>query len=54
MCLKLANNVSSTRLMDLIRERGVDFSLTPDYRDRLKSYKVDGALLEEIARARRK
>jgi len=54
ICLKLANNVSSTRLMDLIRERGVDFSLTPDYRDRLKSYKVDGALLEEIARARRK
>jgi membrane dipeptidase len=54
ICLKLANNVSSARLMDMVRERGVDFSLTPDYRDRLKSYNVDGALLDEIAKARRR
>ena len=54
ICLKLANNASSSRLMELVRERGVDFSLTPDYRDQLKSYNADGALLEEIARARRK
>ena len=40
--------------MELVQERGVDFSLTPDYRDQLKSYNVDGALLEEIAQARRK
>ena len=54
ICLKLANKVSRARLMELVQGRGVDFSLTPDYRDQLKSYNVDGALLEEIAQARRK
>jgi membrane dipeptidase len=54
ICLKLANKVSRARLMELVQERGVDFSLTPDYRDQLKIYGADGALLEEIAQARRK
>jgi membrane dipeptidase len=54
ICLKLANKVSDARIIELVRERGVDFSLTPDYRDELKSYNADGALLDAIASAKRR
>jgi hypothetical protein len=46
--------VSDDRLIQLLRERGVNFSLTPDYRDELKSYNVDGTVLEAIASAKRR
>jgi membrane dipeptidase len=54
ICLKLANKTSSARLVELVRQRGVDFSLTPDYRDELKSYNSDPAVLDAIASAKRR
>ncbi|HWG50466.1 MAG TPA: dipeptidase [Candidatus Acidoferrales bacterium] len=54
ICLKLANNVSDARLIELVRERGVDFSLTPDYRDELKTYSADSAVIDAIASAARR
>jgi membrane dipeptidase len=54
ICLKLANKVSDARIIQLLRERGVNFSLTPDYREELKSYQVDGTVLEAIASAKRR
>ena len=54
ICLELANKVSSARLIELVQERGVDFSLTPDYRDELKGLNADNAELDAIAHARRR
>jgi membrane dipeptidase len=54
ICLKLANKVSDARLIQLLRERGVNFSLTPDYREELKNYNADSTLLEAIASAKRR
>ncbi|HET9183145.1 MAG TPA: dipeptidase [Candidatus Angelobacter sp.] len=54
ICLKLADRVSSARLIEMVQERGVDFSLTPDYRDELKDFNADRAVLDAIAHGRRK
>lgn len=54
ICLKLANKISSARLIELVHERGLDFSLTPDYRDELKSLNADDAELDAIAHGRRR
>lgn len=52
--LMLANRVSVTQLVNRINEHGVDFDLTADKRARLKSEKVDDAMLDAIAKARRR
>jgi membrane dipeptidase len=52
--LKLANRVSSARLVELIREQGVGFELTPERRAELKAYNADDAVLDAIASAKRK
>ena len=52
--LMLANHVAVSRIVERIAERGVDFELTPNRRTRLKAQQADDALLEAIARAKRK
>lgn len=52
--LMLANHVSASRTIERIRERGVDFDLTPERRTRLKAQQADEALLDAIARSKRK
>jgi membrane dipeptidase len=52
--LMIANRTSLPQLVDRISEHGVDFDLTADKRARLKSEKADDAVLEVIAKARRR
>lgn len=54
VCMRLANKVSSVHLLEIIREHGVDFDLTPDRRAELKGRNADDAVLEAIAKARKK
>ena len=51
--LMVGNRVSPTRLIDRINERGVSFELTDERRTRLKSAKVDDAVLDAIGKGRR-
>ncbi|HEY2499066.1 MAG TPA: dipeptidase [Candidatus Angelobacter sp.] len=51
--LMAANRVSSAQLMNRINDRGVSFELTAERRVRLKTQKVEDAVLEAIAKARR-
>jgi len=50
----LANHVATLRIVERISERGVDFELTPERRTRLKAEKADDAVLDAIAKAKRK
>jgi membrane dipeptidase len=52
--LMIANKVDPSRLIERIDEHGVDFDLTPELRARLKSNKADDAVLDAIARAKKK
>lgn len=52
--LMVANKVSVPQLLDRINEHGVDFELTTDRRAQLKSEKADDAVLEVIAKSRRR
>jgi|SRR6185312_4664912 len=52
--VKLANKVSSQHMVELVREHGVDFDLTPERRAELKSYNADDAVLDAIVKWRRK
>jgi membrane dipeptidase len=52
--LMLGNRVTPAHLIDVINQHGVNFDLTPERRARLKADKADDAVLDAIARARRK
>jgi membrane dipeptidase len=52
--LMVANRVSTEQLADRINQHGVNFELTAERRGRLKTEKVDDAVLDAIAKARRK
>jgi len=52
--LMVGNRVSTSQLLDRITQHGVNFDLTPERRTRLKAQKADDAVLEGIAKARRK
>jgi membrane dipeptidase len=52
--LMAGNRVSAEQLLFRVKEQGVDFNLTPERRASLKGQKVDDAVLEAIAKAKRK
>ena len=52
--LMVENRVNSARLIDRIREQGVNFDLTTELRAQLKSEKADDAVLDALAKARKK
>jgi len=52
--LMIANGVETSRLAERIKERGVDFDLTPDRRARLKAEKVEDGVLEAIGKAKQR
>ena len=51
--MKLANRVSSAYVLDLVRDRGVNFDLSMDQRAQLKADGADEALLAAIINARK-
>ena len=52
--LMLANRMTSAHLIDLVHEHGVNFDLTPERREEMKSLKADEAALDAIAKGKRK
>jgi len=52
--LMVGNRVTTERLLDIIREHGVNFDLTPERRTQLKAEKADDFVLDAIAKARRR
>jgi hypothetical protein len=52
--LMVGNRVTTEHLLDVIREHGVNFDLTPERRTRLKAEKADDAVLDAIGKARRR
>ncbi len=52
--LMVANRVRTGQLLDRISQNGVNFDLTPERRARLKAQKADDAVLDAIAKAKRK
>lgn len=52
--LMLADRVSASQLIERIRQHGVNFDLTPERRTRLMSEKAEDAVLEAIAKIKRK
>jgi membrane dipeptidase len=52
--LMLGNRATSTHLVDLIHEHGVNFDLTPDRRNLLKAQKASDEVLDAIAKGKRK
>ena len=51
--LMLGNRVTADHLVQVVRRHGVNFELTPDVRERLKSQKASDAVLDAIAKAKR-
>jgi len=52
--LMVGNRVGPAQLLDRIAQHGVNFDLTPERRARLKAAKADDAVLDAIAKARRR
>jgi membrane dipeptidase len=52
--LMLGNRITSAHLIDLVREHGVNFDLTPERREQLKALKADDAALDAIAKSKKK
>jgi membrane dipeptidase len=52
--LMLGNRVTTAHLVEIIQQHGVNFDLTPERRVRLKAEKADDAVLEAIAKNRRR
>jgi membrane dipeptidase len=52
--LMVGNRVSPAQLLDRITQHGVNFDLTPERRARLKAEKADDAVLDAMAKARKK
>src|SRR5215469_1424019 len=51
--LMLGNRVTSAHLIDVVHEHGVNFDLTPERREKLKSEKASEEVLDAIAKAKR-
>lgn len=51
--LMLGNYMTPAHLLDLIHEHGVNFNLTPDRREKLKSEKATDDVLDAIAKSKR-
>ena len=51
--LMLGNYMTPAHLVDLIHEHGVNFSLTPERREKLKGEKASDEVLDAIAKAKR-
>lgn len=51
--LMLGNYMTPVHLLDLIHEHGVNFNLTPDRREKLKSEKATDDVLDAIAKSKR-
>jgi membrane dipeptidase len=54
VALMLGNRITSAHLIDLVREHGVNFDLTPERREQLKALKADDAALDAIAKSKKK
>ncbi len=52
--IMLGNAVTPAHLIDVVTEHGVDFELTPERRALLKAERADDAVLDAIAKARRR
>jgi membrane dipeptidase len=52
--LMVGNRVTTEHLLYVIREHGVNFDLTPERRIRLKAEKADDAVLDAVAKAKRR
>ena len=52
--LMVGNRVGPAQLIDRITKHGVDFALTPERRTGLKAQKADDAVLDAIAKARKR
>jgi membrane dipeptidase len=52
--MMLGNRVTPAHLIDVVTEHGVNFDLTPERRTQLKAEKADDAVLDAIAKARRR
>jgi membrane dipeptidase len=52
--LMVGNRVNTAQLLDRITQHGVNFDLTPERRTELKAQKTDDAVVEAIAKARKK
>jgi len=52
--LMVGNRVTTEHLLDVIREHGVNFDLTPDRRTRLKAEKADDMVLDAIGKAKKR
>src|SRR5215471_11915637 len=52
--LMLGNRVSSSHLLDVVNQHGVNFDLTPERRARLKADKADDVALDVIGRSRKR
>lgn len=52
--LMVGNRVSASQLIDRVNEHGVSFDLTAERRARLKTERTDDAVLEAIAKGKRK
>jgi hypothetical protein len=50
----VGNRVTTEHLLDVIREHGVNFDLTPERRTRLKAEKADDLVLDAVAKGRRR
>jgi membrane dipeptidase len=51
--LMVGNRVTTERLLEVIREHGVTFELTPERRAQLKAERADDQVLDAIGRAKR-
>jgi hypothetical protein len=52
--LMLGNRVTAGHLIEVVTERGVNFDLTPQRRSQLRTEKADDAVLEAIAKSRKR
>ena len=52
--LMVGNRVTTEHLLDVIREHGVNFDLTPERRTRLKAEKADDIVLDAIGKAKKR
>jgi len=52
--LMLGNRITSAHLIDVVREHGVNFDLTPERREEFKALKADDAVLDAIAKSKKK
>jgi len=52
--LMLGNRVSTAHLLDVVNQHGVNFDLTPERRTELKAAKAEDAVLDAIAKARKR